>query len=75
VEARAGNKSVVHHAVMFVRPPGVRFLPDAQPGVPYVPPKSEKEPDRKTDTGAGAFQYTGAVQIVGVYVPAECRTS
>ena len=69
VEARAGNKSVVHHAVMFVRPPGVKFLPDAKPGLPYLLPKSDKEPERKPDTGAGAFQYTGAVQIVGVYVP------
>ncbi|SPE33634.1 conserved exported hypothetical protein [Candidatus Sulfopaludibacter sp. SbA3] len=67
VEVRPGNKSVVHHIVMLVRPPGVKYMPDAKPGLPYVPPHSE--PNRKPDTGAGVFQFTGAVEMVGVYVP------
>src|ERR1700720_4286130 len=32
VEVRAGAKSVVHHVVIYVRPPGVRFVPNAKVG-------------------------------------------
>src|SRR5262245_47865232 len=35
VEVRPGDRSVVHHIVMFVRPPGVKFMTDAKPGIPY----------------------------------------
>ncbi|MBI2679662.1 MAG: thiol-disulfide isomerase [Candidatus Solibacter usitatus] len=37
-EMRPGNRSVVHHAVVYVREPGSTWLRDAKPGVPYVPP-------------------------------------
>jgi hypothetical protein len=67
VEVRPGNKSVVHHIVMLVRPPGVKYMADLKPGVPYVAPA--EEPNRKPDTGAGSFQFAGSVQMVGVYVP------
>ncbi len=67
VEVRPGNKSVVHHIVMLIRPPGVKYMPDAQPGVPYVPPKTPEK--HRPDTGDGGFQMTGAVEMVGVYVP------
>ncbi len=69
VEARAGNRAIVHHAVIFVRPPGVRFLPDAKAGAPYVPEKQPQQGNRKPDTGAGSFQYTGAVEIAGAFAP------
>jgi mono/diheme cytochrome c family protein len=39
-EVRPGNRSVVHHASVHVRPPGSQWLKDAKPGEPYVPPKS-----------------------------------
>jgi hypothetical protein len=67
VEVRPGQKSVVHHIVMMVRPPGVKYLPDAKPGEAYVPPKREEK--HQPDTGKGAFQLVGAVEMVGVYVP------
>jgi hypothetical protein len=38
-EVRPGNRSVVHHASVHVRPPGSQWLKDARPGEPYVPPK------------------------------------
>ncbi len=69
VEVRPGNKAVVHHIVMFVRPPGVKFMPDAKPGVAYVPPRDPDDDKHRPDTGAGAFQFVNAVQMVGVYVP------
>lgn len=34
VEVRPGNRAVVHHIVVFVRPPGSRWFKDALPGVP-----------------------------------------
>lgn len=39
-EVRPGNRSVVHHASVHVRPPGSQWLKDAKPGEPYVPPKT-----------------------------------
>ena len=38
-EVRPGNRAVVHHASVHVRPPGSQWLKDAKPGEPYVPPK------------------------------------
>jgi hypothetical protein len=66
-EVRPGSRSVVHHIVMMVRPPGVKYLPDAKTGVAYVPPKQEM-PHRE-DKGQGVFQFAGAIEMIGVYVP------
>ena len=68
VEVRPGDRSVVHHIVMLVRPPGVKYMPDAKPGVVYFPPKEAEEP-HKPDTGKGQFMFTGAIEMIGVYVP------
>jgi len=35
-EIRPGNRSVLHHVVANIRPPGSLWMKDAQPGVPYV---------------------------------------
>ncbi len=40
-EVRPGNRAVVHHVIAFIRPPGSDWLKEAQPGVPFVPKKSE----------------------------------
>lgn len=37
VEVRPSDRTVVHHAVIFIREPGAKWLADAKPGVPYVP--------------------------------------
>lgn len=34
-EIRPGNRALVHHVVVFVRPPGSRMMKDAKPGVVY----------------------------------------
>ncbi|HWX53266.1 MAG TPA: thiol-disulfide isomerase [Verrucomicrobiae bacterium] len=52
-EIRPGNRTVVHHVIAFVRPPGSKWLQDAQPGVPYVPKKAE---DRKSEDGQSSQQ-------------------
>jgi hypothetical protein len=58
-ETRPGNRSVVHHMVIFVRDPASTWLPDAQPGVPYVPQKA----GNLTDIGGGGSE------ILTVYTP------
>ena len=37
-EARPSDRSVIHHAVIFIREPKSKWLREAQPGVPFVPP-------------------------------------
>ncbi|PWU08692.1 MAG: thiol-disulfide isomerase [Terriglobia bacterium] len=36
-EVRPGNRAVVHHASVHVRPPGSQWLKDARPGEAFVP--------------------------------------
>ncbi len=47
MEARPGNRKLVHHIIAFIRPPGSKWLKDAQPGVPFVPVKEENKEKRK----------------------------
>jgi hypothetical protein len=37
VEARPGNRAVLHHAVVFIRPANSKWLREFGPGGPYVP--------------------------------------
>jgi hypothetical protein len=68
VEVRPGNRSVVHHVVMIVRPPGAKYVPDAPIGHAYVPPR--KDTPHKPDTGQGVLQGgQGGIEMIGVYVP------
>ena len=67
VEVRPGNKKVVHHIVIVIRPPGAKYMPDAKPGIPYVPPKGEEK--HRPDNGQGSFQMVNSIEMVGVYVP------
>lgn len=48
-EIRPSNRSVVHHVLAVVRPPGSQWMKDAKPMTPYFPP-----PDaRDGEPGAG----------------------
>jgi hypothetical protein len=38
VEVRPSDRTVVHHAVIYLREPGSRWMADAKPGMPFVPP-------------------------------------
>jgi mono/diheme cytochrome c family protein len=70
VEVRAGDRSVVHHVVLFARPPGSPYMKDAKPGIPFTPPRRKGTPERRPDTGEGQFySLGGAAEMVGVYVP------
>ncbi len=37
VEVRPSDRTVVHHAVVYLREPGSKWMADAKPGMPYVP--------------------------------------
>jgi hypothetical protein len=51
-EVRPTARSVVHHIVVFVREPESKWLRgEAQPGVPFVPPKTTAEGRARRDTG------------------------
>src|SRR5579862_9848447 len=43
VEIRPSDRTIVHHAVIFIREPGNKWLADAKPGVPYVPAASNAQ--------------------------------
>jgi len=40
-EVRPGNRAVVHHASVHVRPPGSKWMKDAKVGEAYIPPGTE----------------------------------
>jgi hypothetical protein len=54
MEARPGNRKLVHHIIVFIRPPGSKWLEDAKPGIPYVPPKETKEERKRRHKEEGA---------------------
>lgn len=51
MEARPGNRKLVHHIIAFIRPPGSEWMKDAKPGIPFVPPKEENREKRKHRRG------------------------
>ena len=56
-ELRPGNRALVHHALIFVRPPGSRYMADAKPGEAFVP---------KQDWRVGRTPYD---EFLDIYVP------
>ena len=72
IEVRPGNKSVVHHVIVYTRPKGSRFLADAKPGIPYVPPNNDnpgRERPPQTDKATLYGINGGAYEMSAVYVP------
>jgi mono/diheme cytochrome c family protein len=56
-EIRPGARSVVHHALAVVRPPGSTWMKDAKPFVPYLPPMQTHDgaaPDASGDANGEA---------------------
>jgi len=61
VEARPSDRSVVHHAVIFIRDPKSKWLREAHPYVPFVPDR--KGTARRIDVGGGGNE------ILHTYTP------
>jgi len=51
VEARPGNRALVHHIIAFVREPGSQWLKEAKPGEPFVP-RRRREPSETQEAGS-----------------------
>ena len=66
-EVRPGVRSVVHHAVVRVRPPGSTHQNEAQPGVPFVPVARMKT-NPPPDMGVGKLGI-GEVEKIALYLP------
>ncbi len=50
-EVRPGNRQVLHHIIAFIRPPGSKWLQEAQPGVPFVPARGKRSANDGGMTG------------------------
>jgi hypothetical protein len=81
-EVRPGNRAVMHHVIIYVRPPGSAYLKDAKPGIPFVPVTPERDAngaairrasqDRPRAGGGGRGQAGGSmagVELLTAYVP------
>ena len=67
LEIRPGNRAVVHHCIVYSRPPGSTWQKDARPGVPFLQGKlTRPSPFRPDDPGK--FFMAGA-EMLAVYVP------
>ncbi len=62
VEVRPSDRTVVHHAVIYLREPGSKWMADAKPGVPYIPPNL-------TPTGRFANLLGASNDLLTVYTP------
>jgi hypothetical protein len=75
VEIRPSNRTVVHHAVVFIRAPGDKWLSDAKPGVPYVP--TVNSPQQRFLNTEGGFNDVLCIYTPGmvpeVWKPGEAK--
>jgi hypothetical protein len=63
-EARPSARSVVHHIVVYVREPNSKWLRgEAQPGVPFVPPRTAPDGRPRGDIGGAGND------ILTIYTP------
>jgi hypothetical protein len=62
VEVRPSDRTVVHHAVVYLREPGSRWMMDAKPGIPFVP-------QNLTPSGRFANVLGASNDVLTVYTP------
>jgi len=65
-EIRPGNRAVMHHASVWIRPPGSRWLAGRPRGKAFVPPEQTRRPARISATFAGVTEVDE--QVIG-YAP------
>ena len=70
-EIRPNNREVVHHVIVFVRPPGSTYMEEARPGEFYVPDKA-KERTRRNNKREVFSRYTPGFPAE-VLAPGEAR--
>ena len=67
-EVRPGNRSVMHHAVLYARMPGSKWLSEYPKGVPFVPEPRPGTKKRSSDGDRSAEGSLADEWLVG-YVP------
>lgn len=68
-EVRPGNRSVVHHVIAFIRPPGSKWLKDGPIGEAFVPQRSQRSrQNAEAAAGDEAASMLGTELLVG-YAP------
>jgi hypothetical protein len=48
-EIRPGNRAVLHHVIVFVRPPGSTYMSEARPGEFFVPAHYDETKEKRND--------------------------
>jgi hypothetical protein len=73
IEVLPGNKNLVHHIVLYARPKGSKFVAQAKPGMPFVPPNDGADEHvthpPQTDRASLYGINAGTYEMVSVYVP------
>ena len=67
-EIRPGNRALMHHAVVYLRTPGSKWLRDYPTGVPFVPAPRPGRQSRSSD-GDRTSEGTAADEWLVGYVP------
>jgi hypothetical protein len=62
VEVRPSDRTVVHHAVVYLREPGSKWMADAKPGIAFVP-------QNLTPSGRFANVLGASNDVLTVYTP------
>lgn len=72
LEVRPGNRSVVHHALVFARAPGNEFRKELQPGN-YQVKEEKRKPNSDPQSDEGIFvignSFPNGAEMIGDYVP------
>jgi len=71
LEIRPGDRTVVHHALAFTRPPGAKFRSDLKPGE-FRAAQENRKPNSRPQTDKAAFVSNGlggGAEMIGDYVP------
>lgn len=71
-EMRPGNTKAVHHAKMYVRPPGSHWMENAEPGVAYESGMGRNDAEEGNDIigkynpglGAQTFDFDGSAKMI-----------
>ena len=72
IEVRPGDRTVVHHVVLYARPKGSRFMAQAKPGVAFGPAPEAIPNDKRPPQNDKGLLYginNGLYEMVAVYVP------
>jgi len=72
IEVRPGERSVVHHVVLYSREKGSFFMKDAKPGEIFVPKGRVGTPPKSVQRENGIWEFQAnarGTEIVSLYVP------